>query len=103
MKHTPGPWIVSKLPEQYDHDCINANGPIMVAKVIRKHMRPDELAANANLIAAAPDLLALLRQTANYILSAHDEAESDGDIAVAQHSRKLLDNIWEAIKKAEGG
>ena len=54
-KHTPGPWIIGKQ----DHDVITvdtANGTAICDVYVDSDDRP----ANANLIAAAPDLLAAL-------------------------------------------
>ena len=51
-KHTPGPWVIGKQ----DHDVITvdtANGTAICDVYVDSDDRP----ANANLIAAAPDLL----------------------------------------------
>lgn len=61
-KHTPGPWTVTGPNDRINQTGIGrrlpsgANDPIACAYGIGP-----ETAANANLIAAAPDLLAVLR------------------------------------------
>lgn len=69
MKHTPGPWVADSFPT-YGHPAnltpnITINPVILgvavnlpIAKVPRKS---EEHAANARLIAAAPDLLEALK------------------------------------------
>jgi hypothetical protein len=61
-KHTPGPWVASG----YDIH----GGRSHIAEVLRRYQTrsaldpDDEGAANARLIAAAPDMLAVLRRVA---------------------------------------
>lgn len=65
-KHTPGPWTVTKVaPDKYPsgyrasvYYAIKANGS-RIAQTSGEHMTQDA-EANARLIAAAPELLALL-------------------------------------------
>lgn len=57
-KHAPGPWIVSgKTVKSIHHQRSHS-----VARVDNKQFTPEANAANARLIAAAPDLLAALRE-----------------------------------------
>lgn len=60
-KHTPGPWN-SEGPDDFgDHNIHEPTCRLAIGAVV-PNMRPDEeVAANARLIAAAPDLLETLR------------------------------------------
>jgi hypothetical protein len=68
MAHTPGPWIVGAT--SMDSTAVNADGPLLVARVLRRPdrapypMSEEEHQANARLIAAAPALLDCLKTTA---------------------------------------
>ena len=106
--HTPGPWTnqvvrtdsgvcfkVGPFPwrdGQLNHACIYANYP--------NKSGYDQCAANAQLIAAAPDLLAELREVEKHL---HDyvEAIEYGGGAASKSSARLL-SIREAIAKATG-
>ena len=62
MKHTPRPWIrdYESPTDKYRHIMNgNGNGAVYIAKLPLSRCR-EEQEANARLIAAAPDLLALL-------------------------------------------
>lgn len=61
-KHTPGPWCVRDLPTQQRYIGPSEDGGApSVALVLARVNVPDErLAADARLIAAAPDLLEAL-------------------------------------------
>jgi hypothetical protein len=91
-KHTPGPWHVS---EEWDGTSIKA-GHFHVTHTIQScGFHPDEedkavTQANARLIAAAPDLLEMLVEAANFIQP----------YSVGQN---LLERIDAAIAKAKGG
>lgn len=66
MKHTPGPWFIEHDASQFEnHAAISAKTHGMLAHVVWKMEDDDqtpECEANARLIAAAPDLLAALRE-----------------------------------------
>ena len=64
FKHTPGPWTVQ--PSQPDHgdSTVICSGDLVLARIESACWRDDDASedkANANLIAAAPDLLAALQ------------------------------------------
>jgi hypothetical protein len=85
MTHTPGPWYVNG-------DCIEADGPegprdITVA-VATETRRGCDNGADARLIAAAPEMLELLRSARPIV-----EAAGHMDLSV---------KIWNLIAKAEG-
>lgn len=103
-KHTPGPWIYE--PESQDY----RNAPYMVwtskgpgyGTIAETNptgllpTSPDEQAANARLIAAAPDLLAACQEA----LTAIDEAyQATGHVKIAKTSKQRL-RIEAAIAKA---
>ena len=62
-KHTPGPWRIATEPSGIRARHIKADSYLTVCSFLTSVSRncgPDEINANARLIAAAPDLLALL-------------------------------------------
>lgn len=62
-KHTKGPWG-RNIPPASKYPVIYAGRNTHVAQVISKGLPDAEVEANANLIAAAPELLALARRVA---------------------------------------
>jgi hypothetical protein len=66
--HTPGPWFISYTHEDGTSiaidDALGMDGERDYDLVTVTHGNPDELAANAKLIAAAPHMLAVLRKAA---------------------------------------
>lgn len=91
-KHTPGPWLISSKGTIVvgDRTICDLNYPIFPIE------RPDELSANARLIAAAPELLEGCKEALRFLI--HIEGRV-GDMAW-QHMHDIL---AEAIAKAEGG
>jgi hypothetical protein len=103
--HTPGPWHIGGT-------CIHAptgiagvrtNGesipelPKIVAQIIRGHGITDEqFTANAHLIAAAPEILAALKD----LVGAIDGGRITPDETIA--TRRYIDTARAAIAKAEG-
>ena len=61
MKHTPGPWHRNITPAT-KYNTIFAGRNTHVARLAVDGLSADEVEANCNLIAAAPDLLAALRR-----------------------------------------
>lgn len=87
-RHTPGPWTVHGEP----HDlCVRAGGST-VAEVIPREAR----AANARLIAAAPELLEALSQASD-LLHRHM-----GQYGADELDERGLEVIRAAIAKATG-
>lgn len=89
MSHTSGPWTLSEWGGHYDI----GPGVMKVAEIPRSL---PEAGANARLIAAAPDLLALLRELRDEWFEPHYAHNDIGMAAV------LRDKIRAAIAKAEG-
>ena len=67
-KHTPGPWEAKE--DEYGHWGIYASGGECIAIT---EEREDE--ANARLIAAAPDMLKLLKGTLRYLRASGNRAQ----------------------------
>ena len=85
--HTPGPWKVAKNGRSVIVGSMKVNqssGPMAAScSVADRHNA--ELAANANLIAAAPDLLAACRETIQYLETRADQQSNDlwGSVSAA--------------------
>jgi hypothetical protein len=93
MTHTPGPWTASE-PSELDGKCsVYANGPI--AYLGDNGAGIENVQANANLMAAAPELLAALEALLEH------ESE-DLDVPVSE----MIGGVWgiarNAINKAKG-
>jgi len=107
-KHTPGPWKVEKSSdgelwiEGYGKDkCLWGvlEGPW---KEIQDHVMPfTEREANAQLIAAAPDLLEELIRLRDWLQSIQTFNLRNGQGNRIDHDKALL-SIVEVIKKAKG-
>lgn len=101
MKHTPGPWVLndSEVVSEWgfsDQDLfhpIKAEGCGVVGWVDGTPIDDEERQANAWLIAAAPDLLAALKD----ILKYEDDVLPEGS-----RGREIYDAAYAAITKAEG-
>jgi hypothetical protein len=101
-KHTPGPWHVSnetgKPPIVYAADGYAVGNATVFH---RKHGGIDTSDANARLMAAAPDLLAELKQAAVELEEAANVLEPSLP-ALASIYRVAADKKRAAIAKAEG-
>jgi len=95
--HTPGPWTVQ--PGGYCHSVIHRAGhPDQV--VANAYGNEETVAANAAIIAAAPDLLAALESIAAG--SAQDTGENGmGTVNIDRETMQLIARA--AITKATGG
>lgn len=90
-KHTPGPWIV------YDDSNDGKTNRMEIAAIGKTVARiynsvPEEDLPNARLIAASPDLLAVLKE-----LQESAAYWSEYDVPIG-----IVDRINQAIAKAEG-
>ncbi len=102
MSFTPGPWHVKRAKLHVDDAfdfAISADGVPVLAEAFGRSAnggRPDA-EANANLIAAAPDLLSALKEARDELWRAHQRTMSEDEF----HSRyKAIDA---AISKVIGG
>lgn len=89
MGHTPGPWYANG-------DCIEADGPEgprdITLAVVTGTRAGHEVAADAHLISAAPDLLASLKAIV-------EASQFEGEVAWLE---KLWPQVNAALDKAEG-
>ena len=95
MKHTPGPWIIVENVGEIaiDSPIESNNGDESIEVCVVSHQDDDpRIAANARLIAAAPDLLDELKSALR--IFERDQVKA----SPAQYAR-----IRAAIAKAEGG
>ncbi len=99
-KHTPGPWHTGTLPDNErsifaDEGRMRLeNGATTLYPIAWTVDYDGEAAANARLIAAAPDLLAACRATLAHMYD--DEID-------APTAAQLTEQLTRAIAKAEGG
>lgn len=92
-KHTPGPWHIGVRTYHAGRDVYGPKGePVAVAD--QDITLPEESAANARLIAAAPELLAAL-------VALVGEADL-GEVDLDDDDRAKLDAARAAIAKATG-
>lgn len=104
-KHTPGPWALDHGDDvERGHVGISSKSHSLLAQVVWKFEDDDRsprCEANAHLIAAAPDLLAALKN-----LLARFESEIQSEYSgTSQLAERLAeaDPARAAIAKAEGG
>jgi hypothetical protein len=107
--HTPGPWIAREwechAPTTVGVEIDGRFAPIATAKSVEGYYSKPEALANARLIAAAPDLLALAKQYA----SECGECDGKGTVTERDEGGWLLDtkpcpdcsDIRAVIAKAE--
>jgi hypothetical protein len=81
-KHTDGPWQINGFDRIVHGEIITSDGGIIAAvHDFNRYDRDEERAANARLIAAAPDLLAALVEAED--LFAHKYCYADGRVVGA--------------------
>lgn len=88
-KHTPGPWKAHKR-----------SVGSKTRQIALMSIGDEECAANARLIAAAPELVETIRDLLNGLYALRDHAQSEG--CEGQVEQKLIDLGIKAIAKAEG-
>lgn len=93
-KHTPGPWSIREGEGKDNTKWIDGNDGLVLAYVSDKNLKDTSLRdANAQLIAAAPELLEALKEVHKYLCDDYQTAEKLRDIFLL---------IEPAIAKAEG-
>ena len=97
--HTPGPW---KVVEKYDSSEIWRDSDKWREQVALVPAINGPSESDAQLIAAAPDLLEACRAAAELLAQAQDQIETtEGKVNEAMRFRAERD-CWAAIEKAEG-
>lgn len=94
QKHTPGPWSLNQYGEPVD-----ASGENIRAKGLAL-TNSEEAKANARLIAAAPDMLAIHRDSVEVleiVLEEREEIVGEDEVL-----RDLISRIKEVVAKATG-
>lgn len=100
MKHTKAPWVARKAygSEEIFADSVTwmVNGGDLTNKETRTYIAEcgahDKSEANANLIAAAPDLLESCKEMKNHFVHITQDSES----------WEIIERAKQAITKAEG-
>jgi hypothetical protein len=92
-QHTPGPWQISADGQRV----LDSDGEGVLATVYGAACADQDGAANARLIAAAPDLLAALQNAANVLA-----ALATGQLKSVRPDSPALAKARVAISKAEG-
>lgn len=87
MKHTPGPWKIDENKDLPLAVIIDDDDGMGIAEIGEY---TEENIANANLIAAAPDMLSALEVVMDTLLN-------------TKESGWITDKVKNAIKKAKGG
>jgi hypothetical protein len=93
MKHTPGPWTITP-PNGTTDDNVSHSICVPFCRLadVQEVGKPGESEANAQLISAAPDLLAALKTCADWL----SRSVCVDDLEMAANARA-------AIARAEGG
>lgn len=100
-KHTPGPWNIAQESIDKEWHIVTASGGRIMANVhIEAGNEMD--AANARLIAAAPDLLAACKDVARQA-NMNIDADDPDNWHLAEITRSAVELVFAAIAKAEGG
>lgn len=113
-RHTPGPWSNERIwdtPETRIHARVNGGVPVALAEVFTM-WNVGEKEANARLIAAAPELLALAKQYARECAGCSGRGFTVGDDGVTgrgpddveptRYACEDCEDIRAVIAKAEG-
>ena len=103
--HTPGPWLAEAADMFGDHNIVlsaSANDCRAIAAVVSNMRDPSEVAANAFLVAAAPDLLAVAREMLPRNLCHTNANVPDSTIVPLDVTMGELRRIAAALAKATG-
>ena len=110
-KHTPGPWKLRRFPTARGGlDCWwvldsipDCDGQVLANAICTLTMSNDDAEANANLIAAAPDLLEEAKKSAKALRALADFLRVAGEQSLADLANEAASSAEAAIAKAEGG
>lgn len=101
VKHTPGPWKFGELSEKIMQDCAPKR-PTFIAQVLDLPSE-EEKAANARLLAAAPDLLEETKKTLAWLKHLQPQIRARMPTSVALGFDQAIKTYTALIEKAEGG
>lgn len=96
-QHTPGPWVVYPETDGTEIYAVDWEPGLPIRQFIARPARGDNWIANGRLIAAAPDLLAALKEVMGWINNWEPEFLQDDDWPAAAERARA------AIAKATGG
>lgn len=114
-QHTPGPWTTRETQEHWGRINVHIEGSDGFELACAYQRTTNENKANARLIAAAPELLAELKNARAYIQEHHDSfvetatnlatglIKDPEDVLIAEASQDLLNGIDAALAKSTGG
>ena len=105
--HTQGPWAVRDIPtgQRYIGPSQDGGAPSVALVLARVNVPDERLAADARLIAAAPELLRELQEARIAIclmLSYHGQGSADYADAAQVRAQVAIDGSGAAIAKATG-
>lgn len=95
-KHTPGPWRVTNRiqPDGAYDTLIQAGEKEVVAKLYARPRHVGQLQVDAELIAAAPELLSIMKELAFVVESvAHLQGREQELLPLADRARALQDRL----------
>lgn len=111
VQFTPGPWLAEPADMFGDHNIVlaeQADDSRAVAAVVSNMRLPFEVAGNARLIAAAPDLY----EAASKLIANFDELRATtvaerfvtgrSDAQIRKSSNEAIDELRAALSKARG-
>ena len=112
-QHTPGPWSIEGPDDFGDFNVHCARERAVVAAVVSNLRPSDEVAANAHVVSAAPEMLVQLKGLlgfARFIISATNldtdrtkiELRNNGEFVAEVPLALLLEHSEAAVAKAEG-
>lgn len=99
-KHTPGPW---REHDQFRNDLEGVNGALVAGVYGPGRLHPDEVRANARLIAQAPTLLAYLTEAAQVVRQYERLHRAQGEETIADVNAALAARFEATIAAAVGG
>ena len=97
MSHTPGPWTITVHPQTSGQFIVGSDPVQSVICEIRRYPEREESQANARLMAAAPALLAALKEA----VANSDRVEAEGSKRTPA-AQRLYDQAIAAIARVEG-
>jgi hypothetical protein len=98
MKHTPGPWYIDPIKVH-----ANGNRRIMAEQCTPVAVVPEHLAADARLIAAAPDLLEALKEATTALEWRWERIANRAEPVHETSIQEAYNKARAAIAKATGG